>query len=151
MIVLDTCFSGAGVPGAKGMYAVGNLDAEEMATGSGHLVISSSSPSERSFESKVSQNGVFTKYLLASLRKNNASVDIKTAFEEVKKNVGWEVKNAYGEMQTPRLGGAWQGKDLVLSVKAQEPREVFNQDLLEMMSSAKSPSRAEPHRPPAKK
>jgi hypothetical protein len=150
LIVLDTCYSGAGVPGAKGMYAVGNLDAEAMATGSGHLVISSSSPNERSWESQVSPNGVFTKYLLSALRKNSSKTNVKTAFEELKKSVAWEVKNAFGESQTPRLGGDWQGKELILSTPASEPRTVFNKDLIEMMSGKSTSGGAKLPNPPAK-
>lgn len=140
LIVLDTCYSGAGVPGAKGMHAVGNFDAEEMATGSGHLVISSSSQSERSWESKVAANGVFTRYFLEALRKKNAKIDVRTAFDELKKNVSWEVKSAYGESQTPRLGGDWQGRELVLSMPATEPRRLFNEELLKMMAVGASGS-----------
>lgn len=133
LIVMDTCYSGGGVPGAKGEHAPANFDASEIAQGSGHLVISSSSPDQRSWESRASQNGVFTKYLLETLRTRNGKIDVKTAFADVQKKVGWEVQNAFGEKQTPQLGGKWEGKELILSVPAVEPRPNLSPDLIKLM------------------
>ncbi|MBP7862475.1 caspase family protein [bacterium] len=138
LIVMDTCYSGAGVPGAKALNSADNFDAQDIAQGSGHLVITSSSPNERSWESKVSANGVFTKYLLEAFRADKKG-DVKQAFNSVKKNVGWEVKSAFGESQTPQLGGEWEGKELVLTVPAVEPRKMLNADLLKMMQASSSP------------
>ncbi len=135
LIVMDTCYSGAGVPGVKGAGAAANFDANEIAQGCGHLVISSSSPNERSWESQVTQNGVFTKYLLESLRSNNHKVDVKTAFNNARDKVAWEVKSAYKVSQTPQLGGDWQGKELMLTVPVVKPRTIFDKDLLQMMRS----------------
>lgn len=44
LIVMDTCYSGAAASGARGIERAANFDAEAIAQGSGHLVISSSSP-----------------------------------------------------------------------------------------------------------
>ena len=82
LIVMDACFSGAGVPGAKGLGVPDNFDANQIALGSGHLVLSSSSPKEQSWESMVAPNGVFTKHLLDCLKENNARIDIKSAFNQ---------------------------------------------------------------------
>lgn len=141
LIVMDTCYSGAGVPGAKGEHAPANFDADEMAQGCGHLVISSSSPDQRSWESKASQNGVFTKYLLETLRSRGGKVDIKTAFADVQKKVGWEVQSAWGEKQTPLLGGKWEGKEMILAVPAIDTRQNLNPELLNLMqvTSAATP------------
>ncbi len=133
LIVMDTCYSGGGVPGAKGEHAPANFDAAEIAQGSGHLVISSSSPDQRSWESKATQNGIFTKYLLETLRSGSGKIDVKTAFTDVQKKVAWEVQNAFGEKQTPQLGGKWEGKELILSVPAVEPRSNLNPDLMKLM------------------
>lgn len=133
LIIMDCCYSGGGVPGAKGADSGANFDAQQMAQGCGHLVISSSSPNERSWESENSPNGIFTKYLLESLRENKGKVDVKTAFEELEKKVSWEVKSTYGESQTPQLGGDWEGKELVLSVVPSEHRALMNPHLREMM------------------
>jgi uncharacterized caspase-like protein len=79
---MDTCYSGAGVPGAKALNSADNFDAQDIAQGSGHLVITSSSPNERSWESKVSANGIFTKYLLEAFRADKKA-DVKQAFNLV--------------------------------------------------------------------
>ena len=135
LIIMDACYSGAGVPGAKALNAADSFDANQIALGCGHLVLSSSSPKERSWESTVSANGVFTKYLLSSLRENKAMTDIKSAFEKTKKEVSWEVKSSYGESQMPQLGGNWEGKELVLSVSPSESRQIFNPSLLKWIRS----------------
>lgn len=139
LIVMDTCFSGAGVPGAKSLNVADNFDAQEVAQGCGHLVITSSSPNERSWESKVSSNSVFTKYLLEALRKNSGKIDVKSAFTTAQKSVSWEVQNAFGESQTPQLGGQWEGKELILSVPATQPRPMLNSDLLQLMGGNNEP------------
>ena len=139
LIVMDTCFSGAGVPGAKALNVADNFDAQEVAQGCGHLVITSSSPNERSWESKVSSNSVFTKYLLEALRKNSGKIDVKSAFTTAQKSVSWEVQNAFGESQTPQLGGQWEGKELILSVPATQPRPMLNSDLLQLMGGNNEP------------
>lgn len=135
LIVMDTCFSGAGVPGAKALNVADNFDAQEVAQGCGHLVITSSSPNERSWESKISNNSVFTKYLLEALRQNNKKVDVRSAFRDVQKKVSWEVQSAFGERQTPQLGGEWEGKELILAIPPIEPRALLNPDLLKQMNS----------------
>jgi uncharacterized caspase-like protein len=133
LIVMDACYSGGGVPGAKGMSYRANFDAHQIAQGFGHLVMSSSSPNERSWESRTTPNGVFTKYLLEALRQDNGNVDIKRAFSVANEKIGWEVKNAYQATQTPQLGGDWKGKQLILSAPPSSPREIFNPDLLELI------------------
>ncbi len=138
LIIMDTCYSGAGIPGARALNVADNFSANELAQGCGHLVISSSSPNEKAYESRVSNNGVFTKYLIEALRKNN-KVDVKTAFAEVEKQVSWEVKSVFGEKQTPQLGGNWDGQQLILSVPASESRPMLNPDLLKMMQPTGTP------------
>lgn len=141
LIVMDTCFSGAGVPGAKALNVADNFDAQEVAQGCGRLVITSSSPNERSWESKVSNNSVFTKYLLEALRSNNRKVDVKSAFKTVQERVSWEVQNAFGEKQTPQLGGEWEGKELILTIPAMAPRPMLNNDLLKIMQPVEHTAR----------
>jgi tetratricopeptide (TPR) repeat protein len=132
LIVMDTCYSGAGVPGARGLDEVGNFDAKALAQGSGHLVMTSSSPSQRSWESKVTENGVFTKYLIQNLKLTKGHV--KNSFEKLKSDVGWEVQNAFNQQQHPQIGGEWEGKDLILNAIPTQPREIFNPDLTRMIN-----------------
>ena len=137
LIVMDTCFSGAGVPGARGLDEPANFDAAQLALGSGHLVMTSSSPSERSWESKVTPNGVFTKYLIQNLRLTNGNV--KSSYEKLKDDVGWEVQNAFNQPQHPQIGGDWAGKGLILNAVPVSPRQVFNPDLIKMMNLGNVP------------
>ncbi|MDX2106767.1 MAG: caspase family protein, partial [Candidatus Melainabacteria bacterium] len=133
LIIMDTCYSGAGVPGARGLDEYDNFDAAALAQGSGHLVMTSSSPSERSWESKVTSNGVFTKYLIQNLRLTKGNV--KTAFEKLKQDVGWEVQNAFNQPQHPQIGGEWAGKDLILNAIPVEARPILNPDLLKLINT----------------
>lgn len=69
---------------------------------------------------EASENGIFTHYLIETLRANKGNV--KNAFAELQEKVQWEVKRDYGSLQEPQLGGSWQGKELVLSLPASKPR-----------------------------
>jgi len=133
LIVMDTCYSGAGVPGARGLDEYANFDAASIAQGSGHLVMTSSSPSERSWESKVTQNGVFTKYLIQNLKLTKGHV--KNSFDKLRHDVGWEVQNAFNQQQHPQIGGEWEGKDLILNAIPTEVRPILNPDLLKLINT----------------
>ena len=76
LLVLDACHSGSTDPNAKGIIRSGNFDAEQLAEGSGQLVICSSKPEEQSFESKRYDNGVFTRSLLNGLRSNSSKATL---------------------------------------------------------------------------
>ncbi len=80
LLVLDACHSGATTLGAKVMARASNFDAEAIAQGGGQLVICSSEPGERSWESKRGANGVFTKKLIEGLMKNGANTRLADAF-----------------------------------------------------------------------
>lgn len=120
LIVLDTCFSGNASIGTKGINRVANFDLKNFAVGNGHMIISSSSSNQASWESKTMQNGIFTHYLIESLRAKGGNV--KAAFDELQSQVQWEVKRDYGAQQEPQLHGDWQGKTLVISNPATSPR-----------------------------
>jgi hypothetical protein len=122
LIVMDTCYSGAATTGARGIEKPANFDADEIAQGTGRLVLSSSSPNERSWEGAGYKNGIFTFNLIKALRKNNGNIDVLTAFSDVRKNVQWEAQSNFGAPQTPALGGKWEGVNLVLSLPPAEPR-----------------------------
>lgn len=122
LILMDTCYSGAAASGARGAEQGANFDPNVIAQGTGRLVLSSSSPNERSWEGAGYQNGIFTKNLIDALRKKDKKVDVLTAFEDVKKNVQWEAQSNFGAPQTPSLGGNWEGVKLVLSTPPSAPR-----------------------------
>ena len=122
VLVLDACHSGAADAGAKGLFRKGNLDADEVAQGTGQLVISSSSPSQVSWESKKYENSVFTRCLIESLRKNGAATTLGEAFQNMKDTVQEQVLRERGVMQTPVLKSRWKGNDLKISVPPSNPR-----------------------------
>lgn len=125
VLVLDACHSGSSDPNAKGMLRVGNMNAQEVAEGSGQLVICSSRPDEQSWESKRYENGVFTKNLLEALRSSSGKLALGAAFEKAQQLVETEVReDRPGARQSPMLNAKWAGNDIVLSVPAAEPQKV---------------------------
>lgn len=125
VLVLDACHSGSSDPNAKGMYRVGNMNAQELAEGSGQLVICSSRPDEQSWESKRYENGVFTRNLLEALRGSSGKLPLGAAFEKAQQLVETEVReDRPGARQSPMLNAKWAGNDIVLSVPASEPQKL---------------------------
>ncbi len=119
LLVLDTCYSGgAGSDSGKGMVRT-NVDSSTLAQGIGSLVITSSSPDQRSWESDDLKNSYFTKYLIDSLKQsNNGSVD--QAFNSMKQKVQQSVLKDKGEVQTPIMSGSFLGPALVLGITPSE-------------------------------
>lgn len=120
VVMLDACHSGAATAGGKGLQRR-NFDVDEIAQGTGQLVISSSQPSERSWECKDAANGVFTKYLIQGLRQHGAGTKLGEAFSYMKDRVQQEVLHDRGVLQTPVLKSKWNGSDLVLSTPLNPP------------------------------
>ena len=124
LLVLDACHSGFAGKHSKGITRGANFNAAELAQGSGQMVICSSKPDERSWESIRYENGVFTKNLLESLRKDEKQ-PLVSAFKQASEVVASEVKeDRPGARQTPILSGKWDGKDLILSVPAAAPQDI---------------------------
>jgi hypothetical protein len=113
LLVLDACHSGATTVGAKGMTRSANFDAEALAQGSGQLVICSSEPAERSWESKRAPNGVFTKKLMEGLTKDGTNTRLADAFAYLQSQVQKEVKEDRGQAQKPVLKSKWNGAELL--------------------------------------
>ena len=139
LVVLDACHSGNVTPNAKGIYRVGNFDAQALSVGSGQMVICSSSPSQQSWESKRYKNGVFTRKLLENLRKRGTATSIETAFSYTKDEVDKEVSQDYpGKSQTPQIHSAWSGADLVLAVRPTNPT-ILQSSVFETLEPDSSP------------
>ncbi|MBA3857367.1 MAG: hypothetical protein C0507_10710 [Cyanobacteria bacterium PR.3.49] len=122
VLILDACHSGAAEPESKGLTRVKNVDAEAIAQGTGQLVISSSLPSQVSWESKEVANSVFTRYLIDGLKSKGDKTTLNEAFNFMKDKVQGEVLRARGVLQTPVLKSKWQGHDIVISAPPIEPR-----------------------------
>jgi len=118
LLVLDTCYSGAGAEsGHKGLVRT-NVDSQELAQGIGSLVISSSLPNERAWESDNLHNSYFTRFLIDSLKENPDSKTIDKAFETMKSKVQSTVLREKGELQTPVMAGTFVGPKLILGAPA---------------------------------
>ncbi len=122
VLILDACHSGAAEPESKGLVRVKNVDAEAIAQGTGQLVISSSLPSQVSWESKEVPNSVFTRYLIDGLKSKGEKTTLGEAFGFMKDKVQQEVLRARGVLQTPVLKSKWQGSDIIISAPPIEPR-----------------------------
>lgn len=118
VIMLDACHSGATSAEGKGLHRIGNFDAASIAQGSGQLVITSSSPDQRSWESKNQSNGVFTYRLIEALKSNGTTTRLGDAFSALKEKVETEVLRDRGVLQSPIMKSKWEGEDLVLAAPA---------------------------------
>ncbi|MBK9204695.1 MAG: caspase family protein [Candidatus Obscuribacter sp.] len=127
LLVLDACHSGATSPDGKGIVRKSNVDAGEIAQGTGQMVICSSAPDQVSWESKQSANSVFTRRLIESFKSKGDKTSVTDAFNYLKEQVEDEVLRDRGQMQTPVLKTRWQGDGLLLSAKPVSPRPGFKE------------------------
>lgn len=121
MLVLDACHSGVVAPSAKGMAREANVNVEQIVQGTGQLVLSSSSPEQRSWESKRYEGSVFTKHLIDGLRKNGKYTRLGEAFAYMDEETKREVLRDRGVLQSPIMKSKWEGKDLVLGATPAAP------------------------------
>jgi len=121
LIFLDACHSGAASESGKGLFR-SNVDALQLAQGTGQMVVCSSAKNEVSWESKKYANGVFTKTLIDALQKNGTGTKIGDAFSYLKDEVQRQVVQERGVLQTPVLASKWKGDDLVLAAVPTSPR-----------------------------
>lgn len=128
VLMMDACHSGAANTAGKGLFRIANFSADELAQGSGQLVICSSEPTQTSWESKRYQNGVFTHYLLEGLRQNGGMNKLGDAFKHMQEKVQEEVLRDRGELQTPLLKSKWVGDDLILGIQPLAPRQGLEED-----------------------
>ncbi len=127
IIFLDACHSGATENGGKGLIRTG-VDASELSTGSGQLVIASSKEDQISWESKKLANGVFTAVLLDTLKKQGASTTVGQMFDGLKDDVQDTVLRERGTLQTPVMKSEWNGNDVLIAAKPSSPRPGFDDD-----------------------
>ncbi|CAN5230367.1 hypothetical protein BH11CYA1_BH11CYA1_29000 [soil metagenome] len=128
VLVLDTCYSGAGAQlGHKGIVRT-NVDSHAAAQGVGSLVITSSAPDQKAWESDDLHNSYFTRYFIDALKEtaskegSNGS-NIEQAFNNMRSKVQSTVLKDKGEMQTPVMAGVFSGPSLMLSTPPTVNRE----------------------------
>ena len=144
VMVMDACHSGA-ASATKGLMRVHNMDAEEVAQGTGQLVICSSEPSQVSWESNRYPNGVFTHYLIEGLKMRGSNTQLGEAYEYMKNKVREEVAFDRKEAQVPIIRSHWEGKDLIMGAPPSEirpslpadPKEISVEVQPEVENSAK--------------
>lgn len=115
VLLLDTCYSGAGGEEHKGLMRT-NADSVGLAQGMGSVVICSSTPEQRSWESDDLKNSYFTRFLIDAL-KEPGSINLDRAFASMKNKVQQNVLRDKGEVQTPVMSGSFSGPPLQLSAK----------------------------------
>lgn len=126
LIVLDACHSGSLKPGSKGLSReVGNFNPEKLSQGSGQLIICSSQPEEKSWESRRYENGVFTRHLIDCMKSSGKSKELKDAFVEMQTKVSAEVKEDRQANQVPVLNSKWEGRSLLLAAAPANPQKLF--------------------------
>lgn len=115
MLVMDTCYSGAGAVGEthKGLSR-SNINPTALAQGSGSVVLSSSSPDQRAWESENYKNSYFTHYLIEALRAPGNHT-IEQDFAVMKQKVQSDVLKDKGELQTPVMASALTGPSFVVN------------------------------------
>lgn len=121
MVLLDACHSGAVAPNSKGISQPANVNIDNIVQGTGQMVVSSSSPEQRSWESKRYQGSVFTKHLIEGLRKDGKSTKLGDAFSYLNEEVQREVMRDRGVLQNPVMKSKWDGNDLVIGVPPAKP------------------------------
>jgi len=125
VLVLDTCYSGAGAQGGHKGITRTNVNGHHAAQGVGSLVITSSSQNQKAWESDDLHNSYFTRYFIDSLKETGTkgSSNIEDAFNNMRTKVQSTVLKDKGEMQTPVMAGVFSGPALNISTAPSVTRE----------------------------
>jgi hypothetical protein len=105
---LDTCFSGqASRHGEKALAieggAIDDRTAKMFLSGEGTFVITSSNPTERSWESDTIHNSYFTHFLMAALKQSKEPPTVKAIFDYVSSRVADIVAREKQAPQHPQM------------------------------------------------
>ncbi|MCW5824226.1 MAG: caspase family protein [Cyanobacteria bacterium TGS_CYA1] len=114
-LLADTCYSGGLskiLPSSSSASSAGNINPSEFIEGTNMLVIAASDVNQKSWESKRSPNGVFTRHLLSVLKENSKFEDFHTVFDKIKESTKTEVLEDEKTDQIPQIAGFWNGKGL---------------------------------------
>jgi branched-chain amino acid transport system substrate-binding protein len=116
IIILDCCFSGALV---QGMPIKGEFNIQEELGGKGRAILTSSSPSEYSFESDNKDLSIYTKYLVEGIETGAADKDGDQliSVNELHEYASERVKEAAPAM-TPKFYLSLEGEETIYLAKS---------------------------------
>jgi uncharacterized caspase-like protein len=120
VVFLDTCYSGAAVPGARDLIyekeglGVSRDMVNRIRQGTGRVIITSSSAREKSWEDDQLANGIFTHFLMAGLRQREGLAPVEEVFTYLKDRVAQSVRAQKGASQAPTMTRSDQGSAIVI-------------------------------------
>jgi tetratricopeptide (TPR) repeat protein len=96
---------------------------QQLALGSGQVILCSSLADQISWESKNYPNGVFTRRLIEALQCKGDDTSLSEAYKQLRQSVESEVLHDRGNLQTPQLSNKdWSGGDPFVGVIPSAPR-----------------------------
>jgi uncharacterized caspase-like protein len=115
VILLDTCHSGAATRDAAVVKdsAASEKALDRIRQGAGRAIVTSSSAEEQSYEGKPFDNGYFTHFLIAALRKNKGRDSLEQVYASLKQNVSTAAASIKRK-QTPVLSKSEGGEQIVI-------------------------------------
>jgi hypothetical protein len=115
VILLDTCHSGAATrdPTVVKDSAASEKALDRIRQGAGRAIVTSSSAEEQSYEGKPFDNGYFTHFLIAALRKNKGRDSVEQVYGSLKQNVSTAAASIKRK-QTPVLSKSEGGEQIVI-------------------------------------
>jgi hypothetical protein len=132
VMLLDTCFSGQGLPGQKALITeglgVGEATAKLFLSGEGDYFIASSRDDEKSWESDKLQNSYFTHYLIQALKASKEPPTIRQVFDQLTAGVAETVLREKQAPQHPSiypLSGAGEVRIGVMPTGASSPNSAL--------------------------
>ena len=135
IIILDCCFSGALV---QGMPIKGEFNIQEELGGKGRAILTSSSPSEYSFESDNKDLSIYTKYLVEGIETGAADKDGDQliSVNELHEYASERVKEAAPAM-TPKFYLSLEGEDTIYLARsplaANDPIFIYREKVREIL------------------
>ena len=134
VLIIQAAYSGAANldEGAKALDKKMNFDPEQMVSGSGCILISSSKPNQMSW------GNIFSKNLIASLKLKDGMISLEEAFEKAKQQTETDTTayaGRYTAKQTPMLKSDWKGKDLCIGVPALEQVDELPANVSEFLAA----------------
>ena len=117
VVLLDTCYGGAGGKGMLRVVSPPVSTMDKMKAGAGRAVIASSGHNQKSYESLKLKHGVFTHYFVEALKQQDGKMPLYAIFNFVRLNVSKQVREELDAEQTPELFRSDQGTEIVIGVE----------------------------------